>query len=1114
MNNPVLSQTRPKPMDNIMGKTALPGEVSGDPDRTPQVPVPMTADPGTSKPVSRKGAEARLLSFSSSIQHEGRFVSSEKLDNKKRSGYFSRQLSVQYALPSVWTFKGTAGDKILACVLWLKKRGTGKQVKAGKDVLSMYHDSFLYAEVPLSTKLRTAIHGGHLRTLLLWLEFIAAFFSVVVYIRSTYTYETPPYLIVVETVCGVFFLVDYFMNWFSAPVRLYYIISPTGIVDLLCLLPIALIWRSAFHILVITYGNVVLVEYMLTRFTVPVGRIAPMLTSIGVSGATIAQQIIRLVVYVFGVILIAAGLVQWIDFRAISSEYKEKHHCSPKGCMTFFEAFYFMIVTISTVGFGDVTVHSDWGRAVVILTIVVALVILPAQINKILQLASRRPYGGSFALNKVLGSRFIIMSGNLTFRTVQDFLSEFYHPSHDKDLAAFPIRVVLLAPYRPSFELKTLLARYNGLVEFIQGTPLKDSDLDRVSANVASAFFLIADQHAQDPEAEDATQILRTLAVHRQCGSPLRIIVELLKPERQTNAIWDDATSGIEIICFESIRFKLLSRRQGLPLSKPEKGSWLRQYYHGLRQQVYPVLLPSCFFEEELLFEEAAEIIYERMGVILFGLDIVSKEPPGREVVLFPKGHVIRQRDVGLAIAKNLEDAESVSKFGKNNKLCQKIKRSPCTSCLNHSNLSDQDFVNLVKSKRFNLTQYTNIEKSAGSYKDLTQERQLSSLTQGFLDSVSNLQSRFGTFLSPGPSNAADTTTLGEVLAPRESGHMSSLKQAIDMAMSWPPSDKQRKPVPPVLERRATDILAHLEKLTLSLVNLSEPHILLCIQGPWPSNLFYFISHSRTLLPKSTPIVILHPFQPTAVDWGCVGMFEGVYYIRGSPIYELDLVRAGVLQAVKVVILTSCAQVKKNGMSAAVAEDEARGVPDSSAYTQDVHNIVIAATVERLCPARERIIVELQQETTLQYLRPKLYIDRRQFSPYLYRRNRVGIFQFAPPYIQGKAFCPQTLAFLTYATFFNRSCFSIVDQLISGGKVLSPDGDRIEDGLRILDQIILPTEFGGQTYGTLFGEMLRKHGMLALGLYRESHGSPVPYVFTNPGPHERLELNDLVYVLR
>jgi potassium large conductance calcium-activated channel subfamily M alpha protein 1 len=160
-----------------------------------------------------------------------------------------------------------------------------------------------------------------------------------------------------------------------------------------------------------------------------------------------------------------------------------------------------------------------------------------------------------------VGSRFIIISGNLTYRTVQDFLSEFYHPIHNQDMDAFPLRIVLMAPYKPSFELKTLMTFYRDRVEFIQGTPVKDSDLDRVSAKVATAFYLLADQLAKDPDAEDAAQIVRTLAVHRHCGSQVRVIVELLKPEKAASAIWDDTDQGIEIICLEVIRFKLLARR-------------------------------------------------------------------------------------------------------------------------------------------------------------------------------------------------------------------------------------------------------------------------------------------------------------------------------------------------------------------------------------------------------------------------------------------------------------------------------------------------------------------------------------------------------------------------
>jgi len=52
------------------------------------------------------------------------------------------------------------------------------------------------------------------------------------------------------------------------------------------------------------------------------------------------------------------------------------------------------------------------------------------------------------------------------------------------------------------FELKTLMTFYRDRVEFIQGTPVKDSDLDRVSAKVATAFYLLADQLAKVSKAQ------------------------------------------------------------------------------------------------------------------------------------------------------------------------------------------------------------------------------------------------------------------------------------------------------------------------------------------------------------------------------------------------------------------------------------------------------------------------------------------------------------------------------------------------------------------------------------------------------------------------------------
>jgi len=50
---------------------------------------------------------------------------------------------------------------------------------------------------------------------------------------------------------------------------------------------------------------------------------------------------------------------------------------------------------------------------------------------------------------------------------------------------------------RGRFELKQLLSLYHGLVEFIEGSPIKAADLDRVCAKKATAFFLIADKEAE-----------------------------------------------------------------------------------------------------------------------------------------------------------------------------------------------------------------------------------------------------------------------------------------------------------------------------------------------------------------------------------------------------------------------------------------------------------------------------------------------------------------------------------------------------------------------------------------------------------------------------------------
>lgn len=125
-----------------------------------------------------------------------------------------------------------------------------------------------------------------------------------------------------------------------------------------------------------------------------------------------------------------------------------------------------------------------------------------------------------------------------------------------------------------------------------------------------------------------------------------------------------------------------------------------------------------------------------------------------------------------------------------------------------------------------------------------------------------------------------------------------SLERATELLLAWPPIGPAHvQPHAAVLERRQDVILQNLSERTVPVVALAVPHILVCCQSHWPDHIFFFVKELRKPHLPNPPIVILHPNDPSAEQWGKVGIFDDVFFLKGSPIYELDLMRGGVLQA-------------------------------------------------------------------------------------------------------------------------------------------------------------------------------------------------------------------------
>lgn len=323
------------------------------------------------------------------------------------------------------------------------------------------------------------------------------------------------------------------------------------------------------------------------------------------------------------------------------------------------------------------------------------------------------------------------------------------------------------------------------------------------------------------------------------------------------------------------------------------------------------------------------ELAYCQYGIILFGLDIATVNRDSnlsREIFLCPIGRVIQRTDVGLAIAKNLETAELLSKFG------QFTTADPNSaigdqemSCFPHtqaklfgpklSNKASEEALLLQKVKSSSGGASRDVEAAYlgthGVDPNQATRAKLTQCARRFVHPRDHQAKKNYDFCIPivdsasmdlcTSKNKATGQTMSGNVPPRAArwGNQSehSLEEAVDIAMSWPPVLKCTKPEQPVLERQTQKIFENLAERTLHTVKLQDAHILLCIQGTWPVSLFYFIEQLRKPIVPNPPIVILHPNDPKASDWGCVGLFEHVYFVKGSPIYELDLVRAGALQA-------------------------------------------------------------------------------------------------------------------------------------------------------------------------------------------------------------------------
>ena len=179
----------------------------------------------------------------------------------------------------------------------------------------------------------------------------------------------------------------------------------------------------------------------------------------------------------------------------------------------FYTAFYWAVITMATIGYGDVAPHTGAGRAVAMVAAIAGISTFTALVSILAE------YFISSSLRRMMGMHRVKFSGHYVIigqgSTVPSCVGELMSAISCGDAKAKPIVVVF-----PSDEERKKVDLSSD-VEVIVGEPTSRETLERAQVNVASYVILALD--------DDSKAVFATLMIKRL--SKAKVLVEALNAE-------------------------------------------------------------------------------------------------------------------------------------------------------------------------------------------------------------------------------------------------------------------------------------------------------------------------------------------------------------------------------------------------------------------------------------------------------------------------------------------------------------------------------------------------------------------------------------------------------
>ncbi|XP_005914141.1 calcium-activated potassium channel subunit alpha-1a isoform X39 [Astatotilapia calliptera] len=813
--------------------------------------------------------------------------------------------------------------------------------------------------------------------------------------------------------------------------------------------------------------------------------------------------------------------------------------------LSYWECVYLLMVTMSTVGYGDVYARTTLGRLFMVFFILGGLAMFASYVPEIIELiGNRKKYGGSYSA--VNGRKHIVVCGHITLESVSNFLKDFLH----KDRDDVNVEIVFLHNISPNLELEALFKRHFTQVEFYQGSVLNPHDLARVKIESADACLILANKYCADPDAEDASNIMRVISI-KNYHPKIRIITQMLQYHNKAHLLnipswnWKE---GDDAICLAELKAGFIAQSclaQGLSTMlanlfsmrsfiEIEEDTWQKYYLEGVANEMYTEYLSSAFVG--LSFPMVCELCYVKLKLLLIAIEFKSEQRES-SILINPGNHVkLQEGTLGFFIASDAKEVKRAFFY--------------CKAC--HDDITDPKRIKKCGCKR--LIYFEDEHPSTLSPK----KKQRNGGMRNSPNCSPKMMSRHDPLLIPGNEQI-------------ENMDMNVKRYDSTGMFHWCPSKDIEKVI--------------LTRSEASMTVLSG-HVVVCIFGDVTSalvglrNLVMPLRASNFHYHELKPIVFVGSLDYLRREWETLHNFPKVSILPGTPLSRADLRAVNINLCDMCVILSA----NQNNIEDASLQDKEcilatlniksmqfddsigvlqansqgftpPGMDRSSPDSSPVHGFVRQASVttgsnipiitELAKPGKLLPLVSLSQEkksgTSIQMITELVNDSNVQFLDQDDDDDPDTELYLTQPFACGTAFAVSVLDSLMSATYFNDNILTLIRTLVTGGATPELEGLLAEenalrggystpqtlanrDRCRVAQLALYDGPFAdlgdGGCYGDLFCKALKTYNMLCFGIYRlrDAHlGAPSQctkrYVITNPPYEFELVPTDLIFCL-